>query len=307
MTFYDEKLSELKQKVARKAHLISSLEEMKNQKKALDKKLKLLEIEAHNEQVDVELLEGKTLSALLQGILGKKEEKLEKERAEAYAAAMKRDVARRELEDLEIRIASCESELSTLENCEQEYGAALDEKLDMIKKTGTRDADHALVLEEKISFCENQIREIDEAIEIAKNAKEIADDVISELSGAENWATFDVLGGGLIADLKKHEHLDEAQNLIFKLQKTFSCLKSELADVKVDTDIQVSIDGVMSFADYFWDNIFTDWAVLDHIEKSQEDVKRTIAQINELLKALSAIRSTVESEKIKLEIERGAL
>ena len=37
--------------------------------------------------------------------------------------------------------------------------------------------------------------------------------------------------------------------------------------------MQVSIDGFMRFADYFFDGFFVDWMVLDRIQQSTEQVK----------------------------------
>jgi len=34
--------------------------------------------------------------------------------------------------------------------------------------------------------------------------------------------------------------------------------------------MQVNVDGFLRFADYFFDGLFADWAVLDRINQSQE-------------------------------------
>ena len=37
------------------------------------------------------------------------------------------------------------------------------------------------------------------------------DSVLSSLESAEGWGTWDLLGGGLISDLAKHSHIDDAK------------------------------------------------------------------------------------------------
>ena len=97
MTFYDEQLQNLQQQVARKAHLETVLRDLHNQKKELDIKVADLNRAKQDEQTDVDRLEGRSLAAFFYAVVGKKEEKLDKERREAYAASVKYDAAVREL------------------------------------------------------------------------------------------------------------------------------------------------------------------------------------------------------------------
>lgn len=54
----------------------------------------------------------------------------------------------------------------------------------------------------------------------------------------------------------------------------------------IEANFQLSIDGFDRFADLFFDNIFTDWAVRDRINQSQMAVARLIDQINAVLSKL---------------------
>lgn len=69
-------------------------------------------------------------------------------------------------------------------------------------------------------------------------------------------------------------------------------------------DIQVSINGFLGFADYFFDGFFADYAVLDKIKQSQTQVQNTKSQINRVLTHLtSMLNSTnqeLENEKTRL-------
>lgn len=125
----------------------------------------------------------------------------------------------------------------------------------------------------------------------------IADAVLSKLDDAEGWGTWDILGGGLLSDLAKHSSLDEAQGLVETLQVQLRRFKTELADVTVHADLHVSIEGFLRFADYFFDGLFADWAVLDKIEESQNEVKKTVTQIEKVLNKLSKMLDDAEKEQ----------
>lgn len=307
MTYYDETLKCLQGKAQRKKHLLATLEEMKKQKKPLEQKLKLLKISAYNEGVDVYNLENKNLTSIFFDLIGKKESKLEKERAEALAARLKRDEAQCEFDDLEFRITNCESELSTLEDADEQYRAALDERLLAIKKSGKADVDHVLILGERIAICDNQIREVDEALEIAENAKDFADQALSELGSAEDWGTYDILGGGLFANIEKHDHIANAESHMKGLKKELLMLKTELCDVEIDANVEFVVDGFTKYVDFFMDNIFSDLEVLEQIKEVRNNVENTHEQIKKLIKKLGTLKTNMILEKEKLQVELDGL
>ena len=122
----------------------------------------------------------------------------------------------------------------------------------------------------------------------------------SSLDSAEGWGTWDLFGGVLIADLAKHSHLDEAQGSIERLQSQLRQFKTELADVTIYADMQVNVDGFLRFADYFFDGLFADWAVLDKISQSQSQVQRTKGQIESVLSRLDSMLNAVEQEQAQV-------
>ena len=102
-----------------------------------------------------------------------------------------------------------------------------------------------------------------EALIAGNAALSCADQILFQLNSAEGWGTWDLVGGGLLSDLAKHSHLDQAQASVETLQSQLRRFKTELADVTINADIQVSIDGFLRVADYSFDGIFADWAVLE--------------------------------------------
>ena len=294
---FDSSLSELQQKVSLKKQLESKLSDLRNQRKVFDKKVIELRVEHRSEQEDVEKLEGRSLANYFYQLFGKLDEKLSEERREASAAKVKLDAAERELAAVDCEFEELQSRLQELYGCEQAYAAALDSKRNAVKTSGTPAAAQILELEEKIAFLESQKKEIREAISAGHSAMGTADSVLSELEDADGWNTWDMLGGGgIITHMAKHSHLDEAQEKVEQLQGKLRRFKTELADINIHADMQVSIDGFLRFADYFFDGLFADWAVGDKISESQSSVQKVKGQIRSALSKLENMEENANRE-----------
>ena len=294
---FDSSLSELQQKVVLKKQLEAKLNDLRNQRKVFDKKVIELRVEHRSEQENVEKLEGRSLANYFYQLFGKLDEKLSEERREASAAKVKLDAAERELVAVDCEIEEIQSQLQELYGCEQAYTAALEAKRNAVKTSGTPTAAQILELEEKIAFLESQKKEIREAISAGHSAMGTADSVLSELEDADGWNTWDMLGGGgIITHMAKHSHLDEAQEKVEQLQGKLRRFKTELADIDIHADMQVSIDGFLRFADYFFDGLFADWAVGDKISESQSSVQKVKGQIGSALRKLESMEENTNRE-----------
>ena len=164
-----------------------------------------------------------------------------------------------------------------------------------------------LKLEEQIATQKNLQKEIKEAVTAGSRALSTVKSILSSLDSAEGWGTWDMFGGGLVSDLAKHSHLDEAQSKVLKLQGELRRFKTELADVTLQADMQVNVDGFLRFADYFFDGLFADWAVMSKIKKSQSSVTNTKSQIESVLSKLQSMETATEGEIGKLEGEKEVL
>lgn len=301
MTFYDTQLQQLQEKLSRKRQLSAQAKELREQCRTLNSRVNELMGIKLSEQADVDKLEGRSLAAFFYNVVGKMDERLDKERQEAYAARVKYDAAKRELDAAQDDLARCESELNTLRGCEEEYASILQQKAAAVKTAGGATAEEMLKTEERLAFLKAQQKELHEAITAGHNARRSAQSVLESLGSAENWGMWDMFGGGgIITHLAKHEHLDEAQSHIESLQSDLRRFKTELSDVEIRADMQVTIDDFLRFADFFFDGLFADWAVLDHIHQSQQQVESTLAQIEALLSQLKATQNSTEAEITRL-------
>lgn len=307
MSVYDEELRALREQMERKRQLDAMLKDLRAQRQELTARVNELDKVRLEEQADVDRLEGRSLAAFFYGVIGKMDEKLTQERQEAYAARVKYDAAARELSAVEEDLRRKESEYRQLEGCEERYRQVLQEKAETLKAAGGETAGAILKLEERLAGLRSRRKELDEAEAAGRAALVTADEILSSLGSAHGWATWDMLGGGLVADLAKHSHLDSAQAAVEQLQVELRRFKTELADVTIDADLQVSIDGFLRFADYFFDGLFVDWAVMDRINQSQAAVEETRGRITAVLDRLNAMSDGAERESAETRERLDAL
>lgn len=309
MNDYDERLRKLQEQVARKKRLEAKLAEVNRQKKMLQEKEEEWEKKAAREQRDVDQLEGVSLSSLYYAMIGKKGEKLDKEKAEAYAARVKLESAKAELDKTIEEISRLQAELAPMRNCEQEYQKTLRDKRSEIQASGGRMAAEIFQIEEQIGYLENQEKEVKEAIYAGRDALRTSEKILSSLGSAESWSTWDLFGGGLWSDMAKHSELDDAQRQVQNLQEELRRFKTELVDIEISADLHVSIDGFLGFADYFFDGFIADWAVMNKINDSQIQVAETKKQIERVLNRLDIMEKQykAEIERQKQKIERLVL
>ena len=301
-------LDQLRQKVAGKSQLEAKLKELRSQKWEYDRKVISLRVQFLQEQEDVEKLEGRSLANYFFMVIGRLDDRLDRERREAYAAKVKLDAAQAEVDAIDADIGRIQSQLSDIARAEEEYRRLLDQKRQALKAAGTQTGGQILTLEEGIALLEAQKKEIREAISAGISARGTADRVLSELNDADNWNTWDMLGGGeIITHVAKHGHLDEAQNLVQELQGKLRRFKTELADIRIDADVQVNIDGFLRFADYFFDGLFADWAVGSRISQSYDSVSGTRSKITRTLEKLEKMQTAVDGEIARLKAQLDEL
>ncbi len=308
MKFYDTTLKQLYEMTAEKKRLDAKYADLKAQAAAYEEQLVALRAVCTKEQADVDKLEGRSLAAYFYNVIGKINDKLDKEREEAYAARVKLDAAERELSAVQSEMASIRSRLGELYGCENAYNTVLESRREEIRASASPEAEELLRLEEQIAQQKSQQNEIGEAILAGNAAFAIAEKILSELDSADGWNTWDMFGGGgLITHMAKHGHLDDAQELVETLQDKLRCFKTELADVSINVDMQVNIDGFLRFADYFFDGLFADWAVADRISESMSAVQKTKDQIGRLVDRLTNMKETAAHKENDLRTRADAL
>jgi tetratricopeptide (TPR) repeat protein len=301
-TVIDNKLIKLQDDMARKKRIEVLLKELNIQKEELEKKVIDLDRIKVKEESDVEKIEGLSLQSLVYSVMGKKKEKLSKEKKEAYAAVAKFDLASRELDRILDYIAELEYELKCLKDCESEYEKSINKKIVLIKLHNKEKAKEFVEYENRYIQLEKNVIEIEEAIQASNKAVDKINQVIKCLDSAIQYSEIDMSNPRLEISMVKHEELDKAHRLIKSLHFNLVKVKAELKDVDVYsvTNMNVKINSYLKFADFFLDGLFIDITIHQHINEVITEVNNMKDEISVIINSLKDRKRENENEIISL-------
>ena len=303
----DQAIEALTAAQARRKQLDAQIEELHRQRGERQAKVDETAQSFRKEQDDVDKLEKGGVHAFLLTLIGHKEERLDKERREALAAKLQYDQARSDLEYLENKLNGLIRERDGLRDAPEQLEALWTEKAELVKAMGGQTGARLVELDRQLADLSHQQKELEEAISAGENAKRLLGQVQNDLDSARNWGTWDMLGGGLIATMAKYDRLDSAQSSIQAAQRALSDFRTELADVSRLQVPNIQIGEFATFADYFFDGIFSDWYVQSSIKTAQEGVSEVLMKLTATLRNLDVILQDVVRRRAPLEAKREEL
>jgi hypothetical protein len=226
------------------------------------------------EDRDVRRLEGWSLTRVVAALLGAREDRLVRERAEADAAAYRVVQAQGQLTALRRERAAVRAEIERLASAPATYEAALAEKERALEASPDPRGRRLLDLAAERGHLAELIRELREALGAADTAAEALDALDRTLGSASGWSTFDVIGGGVISSAVKHSRLDEAAGQAAYADQCLATLRAELSDVDISGPggLSVQVSGTTRFVDVWLDNVFTDVHVAGRIAEARDNV-----------------------------------
>lgn len=303
----DQAIDALTAAQARRKQLDAQIEELHRQRGERQAKVDETAQSFRKEQDDVDKLEKGGVHAFLLTLIGHKEERLDKERREALAAKLQYDQARSDLEYLENKLNGLIRERDGLRDAPEQLEALWTEKAELVKTMGGQTGARLVELDRQLSDVTHQQKEVQEALSAGENAKRLLGQVQDDLDSARSWGTWDMLGGGLIATMAKYDRLDSAQSSIRAAQRALSDFRTELADVSQLQVPSIQIGEFATFADYFFDGIFSDWYVQSSIKKAQEGVSEVRMKLTAALRDLEAASQDLNDQQASLKREREKL
>jgi len=244
------------------------------------------------EEKDVERLSGASLSAFIYSILGKKLEKLDQEQREALEAKLKYEHAERAVQDVQQQIDQVQQRIREVRNSEADYELLFQEKERRILDSNQELRE----LADRLAELMVQNKELQEALDAGISVQEDLRLAEESLNSARNWGTYDMLGGGMISTHIKHSRIDEAMEHVYRVENTLQRFSKELRDVGDTLSVDMKIDGFLTFTDYFFDNLITDWFVQGRIKEILNQVITKASQVDELMDHLSRSKRQAEQQ-----------
>ena len=235
------------------------------------------------EYLDVEKLEKLSVTSLMARVKGTKDQQLEKEKIEYLTVLNKEEAARRECQQLQDVISQTQAQVN-------ELGDLLDAKIRMEKELETvinqvcegvpdpiEDA-----IEQRLAILEDEIEPITNNRSQVFRAKNHLDHAITDMNraleslrSASGFSTWDLLGGGLIADSIKHSRMSEARNSVQNAHNNIQRAIQEYPEIRGSLS-SAYVEDISFFWDGFMDNIFSDIAARDKIHRSMESVQQAL-------------------------------
>ena len=249
--------------------------------------LKKLEGIMEKEQLDVEKMSQTSLKTLFYKCLGTHDKQVAKEKEEALAAALKYESCKKSVDELTDKLSQLTKRHYEMSKVQDKLDALYEEKRRVMASFNMPEYAKIGQLEKEMSFIRREIKELKEAITPGNMAINTLNEAIELLDSAGDWGTWDLLGGGLVADMMKHDKIDKAKQAILNAQTYVQRLQVELQDVNMSLDGSIQITGGAVFADFFFDGLIADWYMQSKISQSRENVVATCGKIRKIVSTLS--------------------
>lgn len=135
--------------------------------------------------------------------------------------------------------------------------------------------------------------EIQEAKLAGQQALMALEEAEDYLKSAKNIGIWDMLGGGLLADMMKHSRLDKASRCMETARDRLQHFQKELKDIQIPADIRMDIGSFLTFADFFFDGMIADWMVQNKIQEAREQVEDGLIMVRTVLEDLERMEHRI--------------
>jgi hypothetical protein len=261
-----------------------------------------------DEAADVARLESWSLTRVWAGVRGDREEKLVVERGEQQAAEYAVAVAEAREKATRDELRVVEDAVASLGDVAGRRAQALADLEGWFRTAGGSVATELTGLADAVGRRRAELVEIAQAREAADAAGSALAAAAHELSGADGWSTYDTFfGGDMLSSMVKHDKLDRAAEQIRHADRALAHLTVELGDLGERGIGEVGVSGTSRTFDIWFDNIFTDLSVAQHIRESSDRVDRALAAVRQVAAGLDERRGFAEQDLRVLAARRESI
>ncbi|GEQ34249.1 hypothetical protein B795N_21310 [Marinilactibacillus psychrotolerans] len=273
--------------------MVRKLNDAKKDVENCTNKYQQAKVHYEEETEDIEEAGEKSFAYFIRTVIGSQERKIEKEKQEQIEARYQLDKVSEQLEEakanyeqLAFNVTKTRAELEDLKKIIAVSDPSYKEKVDeeSKKRMGWR----------------QELVEVDEAFNAGKSILNRINEALKHLGSANSWSTMDMLGGGFFTDMMKYDKIDEAENLMSKVESELRRYELELKDVEYEWNSSYEfISGGHRAMDIFFDNIFTDISNNNKINNNINSLENLGNQIQTVQNRLKGMKREIK-EKIVL-------
>lgn len=287
----NNQLSKLQGEIHRLQKLTAMIQSLSENLSLLEEKARTAQAEFEKEDRDYQKIQEKSLSAIIFSVLGKLDERQEKERQEAVAANIKYQQCLQDIDDIKHQLRTLEAEKQQYQNAQAQYDRLYQEKRELLIKDNAKTAAQILDLDKQAEQSNANLQEIEEALTVGKAVELSISQVLKNLGSANDYGTWDLLGGGIFVDLAKHSQIDQANAEIQKTQSLLRCFHTELTDINISADLDIDISSFDTFADFVFDGFLFDWMVQSKINTAQQNTQNILSQVQAVMGKLKELQA----------------
>lgn len=299
---------DLQQRIAERDRLVRKQKTLEKQLKEHEAIRKELLNTFTKEQRDVYDLESFSLVNTWRKLRGTFDEQRIKEVEEAARAELKLREHEKMIDELTLEHRGLKEQLEGYEDIDTEWETFLETKEAHLTKDPVVRRDLHDLTNQQAKTNELFI-EYREAIVAGKAARATITKTLKHLDSAKGWSTYDTFfGGGLFATAMKHDALDASEQTMHELQSALERFSRELADVQeIVQELHVDRGSLIQFADYFLDDIFSEWTMHGRINDSLDQVNGLDKEISQLIARMTRQVETLEQKLDETEEKRRQL
>jgi Chromosome segregation ATPases len=289
----------LRERVRRYERLTRERAVLDNQIQEVRALLAELEETLAKEEDDVTRLEH-GFRSFLATLTGSKEERLAREKAEAEAVRLRLDGQRTRLEWLLSDLREVTEGLAELDGIHQRFAEALARREQELIRYGDARAKELTDIARALADADADLREHEEAHQAGVVAAQAVAQVLRCLSGARGASTWDLLGGGTLADMIEHGQLRKADQAAWHAQHALDTFSRELADIGIRAEPRLPKIDTRWFVDAFFDNIIIDAVRHQRINRTGEAVAEVARWIDSTVAAIAHRRGEIAAYREQL-------
>jgi hypothetical protein len=280
--------------------------------------LRMAELSAHLDRLraehaaeheQVERLQGMSLARVVVMLLGARDDRLARERAEAAAAYYRIRVAEAYMEAVSREYAAVRARLDQLIWAPRIYAAVLDEKEWRLRESHDARRVRLLQLAEERGRLAGELHEIGEALTAVRHAQVALVGVRDELGSALRWSTLGDWFGEPISGEAARSRLDRAGAAAAYADRCLAVLRVELADVgsAVPPSLSIALELASGLFGLWLDKTFDKAFLRDPINRAQQRVDRVTQLVADVSNRLARREAETRARLDQLEIERRSL
>ncbi|KAF7971616.1 hypothetical protein HWV62_20718 [Athelia sp. TMB] len=286
---------------------ITSIQTLRDEIAARTRVVHLLKVTLNKERKEHEAYRDSKVTRLAYRLTGKKEKfasKAEKEQQEYEEALQKHYNATQQLDGLKQNLAVAEQKLEELRGVEmlhndtQKQLEALYESIfqgptpDFPEEDSAEAAVHPLRAE--FAAVQTRLSVESQVVSLLFEAQQIMKRALADMANAHSMSTYDVWGGGVMADMAERDSLSRAESHTSQVSMLVNQARRVQPAVRDIGGVEIAHGNVMG--DIMFDNIFNDLAMHDKIKQSQAQLQRTSGNLDMEVVAAREREAAVKAE-----------